>query len=90
MKVPPPLFQICCVSLRAQAMAAVMGGTQSLHTNSLDEAVGLPSEFAARIARNTQLIIQEETGITQVIDPWAGSYAMEALTNEIYQGAKVS
>lgn len=71
-----------------EAMAAVMGGTQSLHTNSLDEAVGLPSEFAARIARNTQLIIQEETGICEVVDPWAGSYAMEALTNELYQGAK--
>ncbi len=71
-----------------QAMAAVMGGTQSLHTNSLDEAVGLPSEFAARIARNTQLIIQEETGICEVVDPWAGSYAMEALTNEVYQVAR--
>ena len=53
-------------------MAAVMGGTQSLHTNSFDEALGLPTEFSARIARNTQLIIQEETGITDVIDPWGG------------------
>lgn len=66
-----------------EAMAAVFGGTQSLHTNSLDEAIALPSEFAARIARNTQLIIQEETGITKVVDPWGGSYLMESLTNEI-------
>ena len=64
-------------------MAAVFGGTQSLHTNALDEAIALPSEFAARIARNTQLIIQEETGITQVVDPWGGSYMMESLTNDI-------
>lgn len=71
-----------------EAMAAVMGGTQSLHTNSLDEAVALPTVFSARIARNTQLIIQEETGICEVVDPWAGSYAMESLTNEIYQAAK--
>jgi len=66
-----------------EAMAAVFGGTQSLHTNALDEAIALPSEFAARIARNTQLIIQEETGITQVVDPWGGSYMMESLTKEI-------
>ncbi len=66
-----------------EAMAAVFGGTQSLHTNALDEAIALPSEFAARIARNTQLIIQEETGITQVVDPWGGSYMMESLTNDI-------
>ncbi|KAL6079039.1 Methylmalonyl-CoA mutase, mitochondrial [Balamuthia mandrillaris] len=66
-----------------EAMAAVLGGTQSLHTNALDEAVGLPTEFSARIARNTQLILQEETGIPRVIDPWGGSYMMEALTNEI-------
>ena len=54
-----------------EAMAAVFGGTQSLHTNALDEAIALPSDFAARIARNTQLILQEETGIGQVVDPWA-------------------
>jgi len=66
-----------------EAMAAVFGGTQSLHTNALDEAIALPSEFAARIARNTQLIIQEETGITKVVDPWGGSYMMESLTQDI-------
>jgi methylmalonyl-CoA mutase len=66
-----------------EAMAAVFGGTQSLHTNALDEAIALPSEFAARIARNTQLVIQEETGITDVIDPWGGSYMMESLTKAI-------
>lgn len=66
-----------------EAMAAVFGGTQSLHTNALDEAIALPSEFAARIARNTQLVIQEETGITDVIDPWGGSYMMESLTQQI-------
>src|SRR3954451_23203969 len=66
-----------------EAMAAVFGGTQSLHTNALDEAIALPSEFSARIARNTQLIIQEETHITSVIDPWAGSYLMEKLTAEM-------
>jgi methylmalonyl-CoA mutase len=66
-----------------EAMAAVFGGTQSLHTNALDEAIALPSEFAARIARNTQLIIQEETGITKVVDPWGGSYLMESLTQDI-------
>jgi methylmalonyl-CoA mutase len=66
-----------------EAMAAVFGGTQSLHTNALDEAIALPSDFAARIARNTQLILQEETHITQVVDPWAGSYMMERLTHEL-------
>ncbi len=66
-----------------EAMAAVFGGTQSLHTNALDEAIALPSEFAARIARNTQLVIQEETGITKVVDPWGGSYMMESLTQDI-------
>ncbi|MCX7168836.1 MAG: methylmalonyl-CoA mutase family protein, partial [Proteobacteria bacterium] len=66
-----------------EAMAAVFGGTQSLHTNSLDEAIALPTEFSSRIARNTQLIIQEETHITSVIDPWAGSYMMEKLTQDI-------
>jgi methylmalonyl-CoA mutase len=66
-----------------EAMAAVFGGTQSLHTNSFDEAIALPTEFSARIARNTQLIIQEETHITSVVDPWAGSFMMESLTQEM-------
>ncbi len=66
-----------------EAMAAVFGGTQSLHTNSFDEAIALPTEFSARIARNTQLIIQEETHITNVVDPWGGSYMMEALTGQM-------
>jgi methylmalonyl-CoA mutase len=66
-----------------EAMAAVFGGTQSLHTNALDEAVALPTEFSARIARNTQIIIQEETGIPQVADPWGGSYMMESLTQQL-------
>jgi len=66
-----------------EAMAAVFGGTQSLHTNSFDEAIALPTEFSARIARNTQLIIQEETHITNVVDPWAGSYMMERLTQDM-------
>ena len=66
-----------------EAMAAVFGGTQSLHTNALDEAIALPTEFSARIARNTQIIIQEETGITKVVDPWGGSYFMENLTQQI-------
>jgi methylmalonyl-CoA mutase len=64
-------------------MAAVFGGTQSLHTNALDEAIALPTEFSSRIARNTQLVIQEETHITNVIDPWAGSYMMERLTQDL-------
>jgi methylmalonyl-CoA mutase len=64
-------------------MAAVFGGTQSLHTNSFDEAIALPTEFSARIARNTQLILQEESQITKVVDPWAGSYMMERLTQEM-------
>jgi len=71
-----------------EAMSAVFGGTQSLHTNSFDEALALPSVFSARLARNTQLILQEETGITSVIDPWAGSYMMESLTEEVYQEAR--
>ena len=71
-----------------EAMAAVFGGTQSLHTNALDEALALPTEFAARIARNTQLILQEETGITRVIDPWGGSYFMESLTQDIADKAR--
>ncbi len=66
-----------------EAMAAALGGTQSLHTNALDEAIALPTEFSARIARNTQLILQEETGITHVIDPLAGSYYVESLTAEL-------
>jgi methylmalonyl-CoA mutase len=66
-----------------EAMAAVFGGTQSLHTNSLDEAIALPTEFSARIARNTQLIIQEESHICNVVDPWAGSYLMERLTQDM-------
>ena len=66
-----------------EAMAAVLGGTQSLHTNALDEAIALPTEFSSRVARNTQLIIQEETHITNVVDPWAGSYMMESLTQEM-------
>jgi methylmalonyl-CoA mutase len=70
-----------------EAMAAVFGGTQSLHTNSFDEAIALPSETSSRIARNTQLILQEETHITSVIDPWAGSYMMEKLTQEMADAA---
>ncbi|MGJ7572417.1 methylmalonyl-CoA mutase [Variovorax sp. RB2P76] len=70
-----------------EAMAAVFGGTQSLHTNALDEAIALPTEFSSRIARNTQLIIQEETHITSVIDPWAGSYMMEKLTQDMADAA---
>lgn len=70
-----------------EAMAAVLGGTQSLHTNSYDEAVGLPTEQSARVARNTQLIIQEETGICDVADPWGGSYMMESLTDELEEKA---
>jgi methylmalonyl-CoA mutase len=66
-----------------EAMAAVFGGTQSLHTNSFDEAIALPSDFSSRIARNTQLIIQEETHICRVVDPWAGSFMMERLTQDL-------
>ncbi|MCF6273079.1 MAG: methylmalonyl-CoA mutase [Rhodobacteraceae bacterium] len=66
-----------------EAMAAALGGTQSLHTNALDEAIALPTDFSARIARNTQLILQEETGITNVVDPLAGSYYVESLTAEL-------
>jgi len=71
-----------------EAMAAVLGGTQSLHTNAFDEALALPTDFSARIARNTQLVIQEETGITQVVDPLAGSYYVESLTNEMVVAAR--
>jgi methylmalonyl-CoA mutase len=70
-----------------EAMAAVLGGTQSLHTNALDEAIALPTEFAARIARNTQLVLQEETGITHVVDPLAGSYYVESLTAQLAEEA---
>ncbi len=70
-----------------EAMAAALGHTQSLHTNALDEAIALPTDFSARIARNTQIYIQQETYITKVIDPWAGSYYVEALTNELVQKA---
>ena len=68
------------VRTTVEALAAVLGGTQSLHTNSFDEAMALPSEFAARVARNTQLILAEETGVTKVVDPLGGSYYVEALT----------
>ncbi len=71
------------VRTAVEAMAAVLGGTQSLHTNSFDEALGLPTDFSARIARNTQLIIQEETGIPKVVDPLGGSYYVEALTEAL-------
>jgi methylmalonyl-CoA mutase len=70
-----------------EAMAAALGGTQSMHTNALDEAIALPSDFAARIARNTQLYLQEETDITNAIDPWAGSYYVERLTGELARRA---
>ena len=70
-----------------EAMAAALGGTQSLHTNALDEAIALPTEFSARIARNTQLILQEETGITHVVDPLAGSYYVETLTHQLAEAA---
>ena len=71
-----------------EAMAAVLGGTQSLHTNSFDEALALPTEFSARIARNTQLVLREETGITRVVDPLAGSYYVESLTGELVAEAR--
>ncbi|WP_405266979.1 methylmalonyl-CoA mutase [Cellulophaga sp. Ld12] len=70
-----------------EAMAAILGGTQSLHTNALDEAIALPTDFSARIARNTQLYIQEETKVTKTVDPWAGSYYVESLTHEIAEKA---
>lgn len=71
-----------------EAMASVFGGTQSLHTNSFDEALALPSEFSAKIARNTQLILQHETGIPNVVDPWAGSYLIESLTQQLADKAR--
>ncbi|RZS93281.1 methylmalonyl-CoA mutase [Aquimarina brevivitae] len=70
-----------------EASAAAFGGTQSLHTNALDEAIALPTDFSARIARNTQIFLQEETNITKTVDPWAGSYYVESLTNEIAEKA---
>ena len=72
-----------------EAMAAIMGGTQSLHTNSFDEAIGLPTDFAASLARNTQLILANETGIPAVVDPWAGSYMMESLTAQLVKEAEI-
>ena len=71
-----------------EAMSGVLGGTQSLHTNSFDEALGLPTDFSSRIARNTQLVIQEETGVTKVVDPLAGSYYVETLTSELVSEAR--
>ncbi len=70
-----------------EALAAVLGGTQSLHTNALDEAIALPTDFSARIARNTQLVIAEETQVTRTVDPWGGSYYVETLTHELAQKA---
>ncbi|OQV17420.1 Methylmalonyl-CoA mutase, mitochondrial [Hypsibius exemplaris] len=76
------------VRTTVEAMAAVFGGTQSLHTNAFDEALALPSVFSARIARNTQIILQEETGIPKIIDPWGGSYMMESLTQQVYDAGR--
>jgi methylmalonyl-CoA mutase len=70
-----------------EAMAAAMGGTQSLHTNALDEALALPTDFSARVARNTQILLQEETGICRVVDPWGGSYYVESLTDQVARKA---
>jgi methylmalonyl-CoA mutase len=70
-----------------EALAAALGGTQSLHTNALDEAIALPTDFSARIARNTQIYLQEETGITNVVDPWGGSKYVEFLTNQLVEKA---
>ncbi|MBK7669713.1 MAG: methylmalonyl-CoA mutase [Sphingobacteriaceae bacterium] len=70
-----------------EALAAAMGGTQSLHTNALDEAIALPTDFSARIARNTQIFLQQETNVCKVVDPWGGSYYVESLTNELAQKA---
>jgi len=77
------------VRTTVEALAAVLGGTQSLHTNAYDEAMALPSELSARVARNTQLILQHEAGLTQVVDPWGGSYFMEALTRELRERARM-
>jgi methylmalonyl-CoA mutase len=67
-------------------MAATQGHTQSLHTNALDEALALPTDFSARIARNTQLFLQQESGTTRIIDPWGGSYYVERLTHDLARG----
>ena len=75
------------VRTTVEAMAAVFGGTQSLHTNALDEAIALPTPASAKIARATQLILQEESGLTKVADPWAGSYMMESLTHDLVEKA---
>ncbi len=75
------------VRTTVEALAAALGGTQSLHTNALDEAIALPTDFSARIARNTQIVLQEETGITKVVDPLGGSYYVEALTSELVDKA---
>lgn len=80
-----PFNNVCRTTI--EAAAAVFGGTQSLHTNALDEALALPTDFSARIARNTQLFLQEETKITKTVDPWAGSYYVENLTNELAKKA---
>jgi methylmalonyl-CoA mutase len=66
-----------------EALAAVMGGTQSLHTNSLDEAIALPTDFSAKIARDTQIYLQKETDMTKAVDPWGGSYYVEYLTDQL-------
>ncbi len=73
----------------SEALSAVFGGTQSLHTNSLDEAIALPTDFSARIARNTQLYLQQELNLTAVVDPWGGSYYVEYLTNALVDRARV-
>ena len=70
-----------------EAMAATQGHTQSLHTNALDEALALPTDFSARIARNTQIVLQQESGTTRIIDPWGGSYYVERLTYELAKKA---
>ena len=70
-----------------EALAAVMGHTQSLHTNALDEAIALPTDFSARIARNTQIVLQTETNICRVVDPWGGSYFVEKLTADLAEKA---
>ena len=80
-----PYNNVVCTAY--EAMSAVLGGTQSLHTNALDEAMALPTDFSARIARNTQLILQEETGVTNVVDPLAGSYYVEKLTHDLAEKA---
>ncbi len=85
---PPTTLTTTSCASRTQAMAAVLGGTQSLHTNSFDEALALPTDFSAGIARNTQLVLQEESGITDVVDPLAGSYYVEKLTADLAAEAR--